>query len=99
MLEFERTLSKQETNSDPGQIEAIEPSLDFIVYLACVVRSLPFEHALGDGGHGGVVSPLDVLQKFCELGIVVPDFWWPNYPRGLRIIPAKLCVRCAETAA
>jgi hypothetical protein len=35
------------------------------------------------------MSPLDVLQKFCELGIVIPDFWRPNDPGGLRIIPAK----------
>jgi len=91
LSEFERTLSKQETNSDPRQIEPIKPSLDFIVYLACVVCSLPLEYALRDGGHSGVVSPLDVFQKFCELGIVIPDFWWPNYPRGLGIIPAKMC--------
>jgi hypothetical protein len=82
-------LSKQETNSDPGQVESIKPSLDFVVYLAGVVRSLPLKYTLRDGGHGGVMSPLDVLQKFCELGIVIPDFWRPNDPGGLRIIPAK----------
>lgn len=89
-VEFRRTLSKQETNSDTGQVESIKPSLDFIVYLACVVRSLPLEHTLGDSSHSGVVSPLDVLQKLCELGIVIPDFWRPNNPRGLRIIPANM---------
>ena len=87
--EFGRTLSKQETNSDTGQVESIEPSLDFVVYPASVVRSLPFEHTLCDGGHSGVVPPLDILQKFCKLDIEIPDFWRPNDPGGLRIIPAR----------
>ena len=85
--EFGLTLSEQKSNPDTGQVEPIEPSLDFIVYLTCIVRSLPLEHPLRDRSHGGVVSSLDVLQKFCKLGIVIPDFWGPNDPRGLCVVP------------
>lgn len=90
-------MSKQEANPDPGQVKPIKPSLDLIVYLACVVRSLPFEHTLRDGSHGGVVPPFDVFQKFCELGVVIPDFWWPNDPRGLCIVPVKMCTQRVKT--
>lgn len=97
LSESRPTLSKQEANPDPGQIEPVKPSLDFIVYLARIMRSLPFEHPLRNSGHGGVVPPLDVLQKFCKLGIVIPDFWGPNDPRGLRVVPTKRCSQPGET--
>jgi len=96
-FEFRPTLSKQETNPDTRQVESIKPSLNFVVYLACVVRSLPLEHTLRDGGDSRVMPPLDVLQKLCELGIVIPDLRRPNDPRGLRVIPATVCSRCVET--
>ena len=89
--EFRLTLSEQEANPDPGQVEPVEPSLYFFVYLAGVMCSLPFEHPLCDSSDGGVVPSLDVLQKFCKFGIVIPDFWGPNDPRCLRVVPTTRC--------
>ena len=55
------TLSKQETDSNAGKVESIEPSLYFVIYPSSVMRSLPLEDALCNGGDRGVVPPLDVL--------------------------------------
>lgn len=84
-----RTLSEQETDSDTGKVETIEPGLDFVVYPPSVLGSLPLEDALSNGGNGGVVPALDVLQKFCELDVVIPDFRWPNDTRSLGVISGK----------
>jgi hypothetical protein len=51
--------------------------------------SFPLKHTLGNGCHCGIVSPFNVLQKFGELGVVVPNFWRPDDSRSLCIIPGK----------
>ena len=60
------------------------------------MRPFPLENALCNGGYGRVVSSLDVLQKFRELCVIMPDFWWPDDAGSLGVIPGMAYSRCVE---
>jgi len=89
---MEPTLSYQESDSDPRHVKAVEPSLDVESDLLSVLALLPLEHALRDGSHRGVVTPLDGLERPGETFVVLVDLWWPLCfrSRPCVVIPATV---------
>ena len=76
-MERRLTLADEEADADARHVEAVEPVLDVEVDGAGVLGALPLEHALGDGGHGGVVALLDGLEKTSEGAVIFTDFGGP----------------------
>jgi hypothetical protein len=86
---IELTLAYQEPNANARQVEAIKPSLDVETDMLRLLVLLPLEHALGDGCHCGVMTPLDPFQRLGETGIVIVDLGRPLGVGSSRIIPTS----------
>ena len=56
--------------------------LDVEVDVAGILGAFPFEDALGDGGDGGVVAFLDVLEGFCKRAVVLANLGRPFLDGG-----------------
>jgi len=81
-------LAYQETNADPRHIEAVEPCLDVESDFLSLLAMPPFENALRDGCHSGVMTPLDVLERLGETFVVVVNLWRPlDVRRSPCVIP------------
>ena len=51
-----------------------------------ILTAFPLEDTLCDGGDGGIVAALDVLENFCETLIVVLHLGGPLDVVGIRIV-------------
>lgn len=56
-------LAYKHANTDTRHVEAVEESLDVVVYLHSLTLALVFEDALGNGGHDAIVTALDLLES------------------------------------
>ena len=65
--------------------------------MSCVLRPLPFQNTLSDGGDGWVVSVLDVFEEFSEAFVVVLDFGRPvGYAVGVGVVSGRDGMRECE---
>lgn len=83
---MEPTLSYQEPDADPRHVKAVEPGLAVEPNPLSLLTLLPLEHALGDGCHSGVMTPLDGVERLGETSVVLVDLWWPLCIRSPRVI-------------
>jgi hypothetical protein len=93
---IELTLAYQEPNANAGQVEAIKPSLDVETDVLRLLVLLPLEHALGDGCHSRVMTPLDRFERLGETGIIVVDLGRPLGVGSSRIIPTSENQLCSQ---
>jgi hypothetical protein len=84
------TLSNQEPDADPRQVEAVEPSLDIESDVLSLSVLLPLEHALRNGCHSGVMALLDGLERLGETLIVLVNLWRPLDIRSHCVIPTAI---------
>ena len=88
---MEPTLSYQEPDTDPRHVKAVEPSLDVESDPLSLMALLPLEHALRDGCHCGVMTPLDGVERPGETSVVLVDLWRPLCFRSRHcVIPATV---------
>lgn len=83
---MELTLTDEESDSNTGKIEAVEPGLDFSVDGFRFPTAFPLQNTLGNCGDGRVVAFLDVFQDLGEAVIVVADLRWPDNSGCLCVI-------------
>jgi hypothetical protein len=58
--------------------------------MPCVLRALPFQDTLSDGGDGWVVSVFDVFEELGEAFVVVLDLGRPvGYPVGVGVVSER----------
>ena len=81
------TLAYQKPDAYPRHVEAVEPSLDVQPNPLGFLIPPPFEYALGDSRHCGVMSSLDGVERLGETPIVVINLWRPFSIRNPCIIP------------
>jgi hypothetical protein len=82
------TLPYQKPDADPRHVEAVEPSLNVEPNVLRSLILFPFEHALSDSRHCGVMTSLDCVERLGETPVVVVNLWRPLGIRNPCIIPA-----------
>ena len=83
------TLADEEADAYSREVEAVEPVLDVEVDIPRVLTAFPLEDALRDGGDGGVVSPLDVLERLGEFAVELLHLGRPVDLDRIRVVSAE----------
>lgn len=79
-------LADEETNANTREVEAVQPGLHVQTDMFSILTTLPLENPLGNGGDGGVVASLDMLEDLCETLIVVLDLGGPLDVVSIRVV-------------
>ena len=59
-------MTNQEANPNTGHVKPIQKPLDVVSDQLALIRLFPLEDTPRNGRNGRVVSPLDVVEAFCE---------------------------------